>query len=83
MPPLTCYARSPLPPQMHKEVSQQRAWRPLLLKHEHLLQRLYYLPGAGASPAKPAGMPLLNGTGGGASGAVRKPSKQPTKKRKR
>ena len=69
--------------QMHKEVPPPRTWRSLILRHEHLVQRLYYLPGAGTSPAKPAGMPLLNSMGGNAGGAVRKPSKQPSKKRKR
>ena len=38
----------PLPAQMHKDVALERPpWRSIILKHEHLRQRLYYLPGAG------------------------------------
>jgi hypothetical protein len=61
--------------QMHKEVPPQAGWRPVLLRHQDFVQRLYYLPGGGGLPPVVLGKKRVNG--------ARQPSKQPAKKRVR
>jgi hypothetical protein len=72
--------------QMHKDVPERPPWRPLLLKHDAFVQRLYYMPGGGTAPPVPE--KIMNLTADTVASnrrlifPAKKPSK-PSKKRRR
>ena len=73
--------------QMHKDVPPKTQWKPIILKHGHFQQRMYYLPGGGMAPPVPQEILHMNTTrpiqGGRLIGAATKKPSKPPKKRKR